>query len=46
MRRWKRKGYGLGVWTVDEASAALVLFENGADLVISNRPGRIRAAFE
>ncbi len=45
LKRWKKRGYGVCAWTVDEGAAALALFDAGADVIISNRPGRIRGAF-
>lgn len=40
---WKRLGLGVVVWTVDEAAEARALEAMGADAVITNRPGALRA---
>ncbi len=45
LRRWKSRGYGLCVWTVDDPAAAIALRESGVDCLISNRPKIIREAF-
>ena len=44
LRLWQRRGYGLCVWTVDEAPAAQVLAEAGVEVLITNRPKLIRDA--
>jgi glycerophosphoryl diester phosphodiesterase len=44
LRRWKGRGYGICAWTVDDASAGLALVESGVEVLITNRPGRMKAA--
>lgn len=45
-RRWRRRGLGMNVWTVDDPEEARRLAALGATAIISNVPGRIRAALE
>jgi glycerophosphoryl diester phosphodiesterase len=41
--RWRRRGYSVGCWTVDDPEAAALLFQSGASGIITNRPDIIRA---
>ena len=41
--RWRRRGYQLGCWTVDDAEAAGRLYDAGVSGIITNRPDRMRA---
>ena len=41
--RWKRRGYAVGCWTVDDADAAARLYQSGVSGIISNRPAAMRA---
>lgn len=43
MRRWRRKGYAVHVWTVDDAREIAALCALGVDAIITNRPGATRA---
>jgi glycerophosphoryl diester phosphodiesterase len=40
---WKRRGYMLSVWTVDDPAALRACREMAVDGVITNDPGRARA---
>jgi glycerophosphoryl diester phosphodiesterase len=40
--RWRRRGYSVGCWTVDDPEAAARLHQSGVGSVITNWPGRIR----
>jgi glycerophosphoryl diester phosphodiesterase len=44
VRRWSARGLAVNVWTVDDAGEAARLARAGAAAVITNVPGRIRAA--
>ena len=41
--RWRRRGYQLGCWTVDDAEAAGRLYDAGVSGILTNRPDRMRA---
>lgn len=41
--RWRRRGYQLGCWTVDDTDAAGRLYDAGVSGIITNRPDRMRA---
>ena len=41
--RWRRRGYQLGCWTVDDTDAAGRLYDAGVAGLITNRPDRMRA---
>jgi glycerophosphoryl diester phosphodiesterase len=43
MRRWRRAGHAVHVWTVDDAREVAALAELGVDAIITNRPGAVRA---
>ena len=43
VRRWRRRGYAVACWTVDDAELAGRLFDSGASGLITNRPDRMRA---
>jgi glycerophosphoryl diester phosphodiesterase len=45
LARWRRAGYAVMPWTVDEPAAAVALWEAGATGVITNRPREVLAAF-
>lgn len=45
LARWRRAGYAVIPWTVDEPAAAVALWEAGATGVITNRPRELLAAF-
>lgn len=40
---WRRRGYSVGCWTVDDAELAGRLHESGVSGIITNRPDRMRA---
>ncbi len=44
VRAWRARGLEVNVWTVDEPAEALRLARAGAAALITNVPGRIRAA--
>ncbi|HYS11222.1 MAG TPA: glycerophosphodiester phosphodiesterase family protein [Myxococcales bacterium] len=39
---WRRRGYSVGCWTVDDPDAAARLHQSGVTSVITNWPGRVR----
>ena len=41
--RWRRRGYQLGCWTVDDVEAASRLYDAGVSGIITNHPDRMRA---
>ncbi len=41
--RWRRRGYSVGVWTVDDVDLASGLWSSGVSGIITNRPDRMRA---
>ena len=41
--RWRRRGYSIGCWTVDDADRADQLFKSGVSGIITNRPAVMRA---
>jgi glycerophosphoryl diester phosphodiesterase len=43
--RWRRRGYSVGCWTVDDPAAAERLYRSGVGALISNRPSLLRARF-
>jgi glycerophosphoryl diester phosphodiesterase len=45
-RRWRRAGFQLAVWTVDEESEARRLQGLGVEYLITNRPGALRKELE
>lgn len=45
MQGWKKRGYSIGVWTVDDPELAFSLWREGASGVITNRPDLMRARF-
>jgi glycerophosphoryl diester phosphodiesterase len=42
---WKRRGYSIAAWTVDDPELAVALWKSGASGVITNRPDVLRARF-
>lgn len=46
VRRWKRRGLCVGVWTVNDPAEARDLVAVGVDFVITDRPGEILEALE
>jgi len=42
---WRRRGYSVGCWTVDDRDTAARLFESGVSIIITNRPDVMRARF-
>jgi glycerophosphoryl diester phosphodiesterase len=46
MAGWRRAGYGVNVWTVDDADEVRRLARLGVDAIISNDPAAARAAME
>jgi len=43
--RWKRRGYSVGCWTVDDVDSAERLFRSGVGGIITNRPAVMRKRF-
>jgi len=43
VRRWRRRGYSVGCWTVDDPEAADRLYQSGVSGLITNRPAALRA---
>lgn len=43
--RWRRRGYALGSWTVDDAAQAAALVAAGVSGIITNEPALLRARF-
>ena len=43
VRRWRRRGYLVGCWTVDDPDLASRLVDRGVTSIITNRPDRMRA---
>jgi glycerophosphoryl diester phosphodiesterase len=43
VRRWRRRGYSVGCWTVDDPDQAARLVERGVTGIITNRPDLMRA---
>lgn len=43
MRRWRRGGHAVHVWTVDDEREVAALAALGVDAIITNRPGAVRA---
>lgn len=41
--RWRRRGYSVACWTVDDPDLAAGLWQSGVSGIITNRPGRMRA---
>ena len=41
--RWRRRGYSVGAWTVDDVELAGGLWSSGVAGIITNRPDRMRA---
>jgi glycerophosphoryl diester phosphodiesterase len=41
---WRRRGYAVNVWTVDEPARALALAALGVSAIITNEPKKVRAA--
>ena len=41
--RWRRRGYSVGAWTVDDVDLASGLWSSGVSGIITNRPDRMRA---
>ena len=41
--RWRRRGYSVGAWTVDDVELASRLWTSGVSGIITNRPDRMRA---
>ena len=46
MGAWRRRGYAINVWTVDEPEEVRRLARLGVDAIISNDPAAARAAME
>ena len=45
VRRWRRRGYSVACWTVDDPGEASRLWRSGVSGLITNRPDVLRAAF-
>ncbi|MCA1826187.1 MAG: glycerophosphodiester phosphodiesterase [Myxococcales bacterium] len=43
VRRWRRRGYLVACWTVDDPDTASGLVDSGVTGIITNRPDRMRA---
>ncbi|HEY5675188.1 MAG TPA: glycerophosphodiester phosphodiesterase family protein, partial [Myxococcales bacterium] len=43
--RWRKRGYSVACWTVDDADAAARLYASGVGALITNRPSVLRARF-
>ena len=43
--RWRKRGYSVACWTVDDPDRAAALFQSGVAGVITNRPAAMRARF-
>jgi glycerophosphoryl diester phosphodiesterase len=43
--RWRKRGYSLACWTVDDPDAAARLYGSGVGAFITNRPSLLRARF-
>ncbi len=41
--RWRKRGYSVACWTVDDTDVAARLWESGVSGIITNRPDRMRA---
>ena len=41
--RWRRRGYSVACWTVDDVADAERLFASGVEAIITNRPDVLRA---
>jgi glycerophosphoryl diester phosphodiesterase len=41
--RWRRRGYSVACWTVDDPERAARLHQSGVTGVITNRPGPMRS---
>jgi glycerophosphoryl diester phosphodiesterase len=46
LRRWRRQGYAVHVWTVDDPREVTALCALGVDAVMTNTPGPVRALVE
>ncbi len=44
MRSWRRRGYAIHTWTVDDLSEIAALSALGVQAVITNQPGAVQAA--
>lgn len=44
LRRWRRAGYAVHVWTVDDPHEVAALYHLGVDAIITNTPALARAA--
>jgi len=43
---WRKRGYLVACWTVDDLEEAQRLFRSGASGIITNRPGPMRERFQ
>jgi glycerophosphoryl diester phosphodiesterase len=43
--RWRKRGYSVACWTVDDPGAADRLYRSGVGALITNRPALLRASF-
>lgn len=45
VRSWRRRGYSVACWTVDDLALAVQLFRDGVSGIITNAPGDLRDRF-
>jgi glycerophosphoryl diester phosphodiesterase len=45
VERWRKRGYSVACWTVDDPEGAARLYRSGVGALITNRPSLLRARF-